>query len=125
MNKLKTYLRINSVFSLLTGVIIAHYSGALLVYFNINNVSNQYLFDIIGLNLIVFSLFVWYVSTKQLQNTFLVKLISFLDILWVLGSFVIVVFQLFNLSNSGYITITVVAIWISFLAYNQLKNINP
>jgi hypothetical protein len=119
MKTLKTYLRINAIFSLLSGILMAHYSDELLKFFGIFN--NKFVFDIIGLSLIVFTLFVWYVSTKQLQNVMLVKLISFLDILWVLGSLVIVVFQLFGLSSNGYILISVVAIWIGFLAYKQLK----
>ncbi|MEP2935183.1 MAG: hypothetical protein ABJM06_05670 [Gilvibacter sp.] len=119
MKQLKTFLRINSVFSLTTGVLMAHFSDQLLSFFAIEN--NLYLFDAIGINLIVFALFVWYVSIKQLQNEMLVKLISFLDILWVVGSAIIVVFGLFNLSKNGYILIGIVAVWIGFLAYNQLK----
>lgn len=121
MKTLKTYLRLNSAFSLLTGLLMVLTSDILIKFFNI--IDDQYLFDSIGVNLIVFALFVWYVSTKQLQNVLLVKLISFLDILWVIGSFIIVLFQLFNLSLNGYILITVVAIWIGFLAYKQLKQI--
>lgn len=121
MKTLKTYLRINSAFSMLTGVLMVLFSDKLMKFFN--SIDDQYLFDIIGLNLIAFALFVWYVSTKQLQNVILVKLISFLDIIWVIGSFIIVLFQLFNLSLNGYILITIVAIWVGFLAYKQLKQI--
>jgi len=124
MKKLKIYLRINSLFSLLSGILMAEFSDKLLHLFNIQTESNRYLFDFIGLNLIIFALFVWYVSVKHLQSPLLVRIISFLDFLWVLGSIIIVAFQLFNLSISGYITIGVVAIWIGFLAHNQLKNIN-
>ena len=121
MKTLKTYLRINSAFSMLTGVLMVLFSDKLMKFFN--SIDDQYLFDTIGLNLIAFALFVWYVSTKQLQNVILVKLISFLDIIWVIGSFIIVLFQLFNLSLNGYILITIVAIWVGFLAYKQLKQI--
>lgn len=124
MKKLKTYLKINSFFSLITGILMAVFSDDLLAFFNIPKDGNIYLFDIIGLNLMIFAIFVWYVSVKQIQSSILVKIISFLDVLWVLGSMSIVAFQLFNLSKSGYITISIVAFWIGFLAYNQLKNIN-
>lgn len=120
MKKLRVYLRINSVFSLLTGVLMVLYSNELLKFFNISN--NQYLYHLIGLNLILFACFIWYVSVKQLERKMLVKIISFLDILWVLGSSIIVAFQLFNLSQKGYFLIAILAIWIGFLAFKQLKH---
>jgi len=120
MNTLKTYLRINSAFSLISGVALAHYSDELFDFFGVLN--NNFSLDIIGLSLFVFALFVWYVSAKQLHNIMLVKLISFLDVLWVFGSIVIVVFQLFNLSTKGYYLISLVAFWVGFLAYKQLVN---
>ena len=119
MNELKKYLSINSIFSAFSGILMSLFPEQLNAVFN---VSNPYIFPIIGLNLIVFSIFVWFVSTKQLSNKILVNLISSLDVLWVLGSVVIVLFSLFNLSRSGYILIGVVAVWITFLAYKQFKN---
>jgi len=121
MRKLKIYLRINSLFSLITGISMAMFSDKLFHFFSIEMNDNQHLFEIIGLNLIIFSIFVWYVSSKHLNNRKWVNLISFLDILWVIGSFAIVIFQLFNLSNGGYVLIAMVALWIAFLAYMQLK----
>jgi hypothetical protein len=121
MKELKKYLIINSIFSLFTGTVMVYFSNELLAFFNVNN--NEYLFEGIGLNLIVFAFFVWYVLTKKLQNVMLIKLISFLDVLWVLGSLIIVFFQLFELSLNGYILIAIVAIWIGFLAYKQMKQI--
>ena len=124
MKNLKIYLRINSIFSLASGILMAEFSNELLHFFNIQIEGNRYLFDIIGINLIVFAIFVWYVSARQIQNSIFVKIISFLDILWIVGSIIIVALQLFNLSIIGYLTIALVALWISFLAYNQLKHVN-
>ena len=86
------------------------------------NVQNEYVFSIIGLNLIVFSVFVWFVSRKQLTNKILITLISGLDTLWVLGSLIIILFGLFDLSRNGNILIGIVAVWIGFLGYKQFKN---
>ncbi len=119
MNELKKYLTINSLFSALCGLAMLLISGNLSELFNI---SNTYVFPIIGANLLVFSAFVWYVSKKQLTNKTLVNIISFLDLLWVFGSFAIVAFRLFELSNVGNILIIIVAIWIACLAYKQFKN---
>ena len=121
MRKLRIYLRINSIFSLFIGIVMTYFSDELLEFFKIEN--KRYLLDVIGLNLIVFGLFVWYVSLKPLVQPALAKIISLLDIGWVVGSLLIVAFQLFDLSKGGYILISLVAVWISFLAYKQLRGI--
>ena len=116
MHKLKRYLTINSIFSAGCGIVMIYFSVGLNAFFDI---VNQYVFPVIGINLIIFSLFVWYVSRKQLTNKTLVNLISGLDVLWVLGSLIIVLLGLFELSRNGNILIIFVAIWIAFLGYKQ------
>jgi hypothetical protein len=116
MTQLKKYLTINSSFSAVSGLTMLLLSKKLNELFNINNV---YIFPFIGLNLMVFAAFVWYVSRRQLDNKILVMTITMLDILWVIGSVAIVLLDLFDLSNNGYILIGSVALWIAFLAYKQ------
>lgn len=118
MKELKKYLTINSLFSAISGLSMLLLSDRLNELFNI---SNTYVFPIIGTNLLVFSVFVWYVSNKQLTNKMFVNIISFLDLLWVLGSFSIVAIGLFDLSKVGNILIIIVAFWIAFLAYKQFQ----
>lgn len=119
MDELKKYLTLNSAFSAFSGLTMLVLTSTLNNFFNI---TNQYVFPFIGVNLLVFSLIVWYVSRKQLNNKLLVSIISFLDGLWVLGSLIIILFGLFNLSQNGYLLIGLVAIWIAFLGYKQFKN---
>lgn len=119
MKELKKYLRINSIFSAISGLTMLLFSSNLNDLFAIENV---YIFPIIGANLLIFSAFVWYVSSNQLANKMLVTTISILDLIWVLGSFTIVFLGLFDLSINGNILISIVAIWIAFLAYKQFKN---
>lgn len=119
MKELKKYLTINSIFSAISGLTILLFSGSLN---NLFAIDNAYIFPIIGANLLFFSAFVWYVSNKQLTHKILVNIISILDLLWVLGSFAIVGFGLFDISTSGYILISIVAIWIAFLSYKQFTN---
>jgi len=118
MKELKRYLTINSVFSAVCGIAMVILFVELNTFFHI---VNQYVFPVIGLNLIIFSIFVGYVSRKQLTNKTLVNLISGLDALWVLGSLIIVLFGLFGLSRNGNILIIFVAVWIAFLGYNQFR----
>lgn len=119
MKQLKTYLIINSIFSAISGLIMLVFVKNLNDLFGINN---AYVFPIIGVNLLVFSAFVLIVSIKQLSNRILVSTITILDLLWVLGSLVIVVFGLFSISKSGNILIGVVAIWIAILTYKQFQH---
>lgn len=114
--QLKNYLSINALFSVICGLIMVLISAKLNTFFNINN---EYVFPVIGTNLIVFSMFVFYVSRKQISNKILVKTITALDVLWVLGSLIIIIFSLFNLSSKGYVLMGIVATWILFLAYKQ------
>jgi hypothetical protein len=120
MKELEKYLTINSIFSAISGSTMLLLSNTLNDLFNIHN---MYVFPVIGLNLIVFAAFVWYVSKKQLCNKVLVMTITVLDAFWVIGSAVIVLTSLFDLSTNGYILISTVALWIAFLAYKQLINI--
>lgn len=116
---LKKYLTINSAFSALSGLIMLLFSNKLNSLFGI---ANAYVFPVIGANLLIFSLFVWFISNKQLTNKTLVTTITILDLLWVLGSFAIVLLGLFDISKTGNILISIVAIWIAFLAYKQFVN---
>lgn len=119
MNELKKYLSINSVFSAACGITMLLFSGPLNTIFNIQN---AYVFPIIGLNLLFFSFFVFFISRKHIHNKLLVHIITGLDALWVIGSVIIVGFGLFDLSRNGHILIGLVAAWIAFLGYKQFKN---
>jgi hypothetical protein len=109
----------NSLFSAISGAIMVLFPKALNTFFN---VSISYVFPILGINLLIFALIVGYVAQKQLHNKSLVNLISGLDGLWVVSSLGIIIFQLFDLSQNGYIAISLVAIWIGFLGYKQFQN---
>lgn len=118
MKELKKYLTINSIFSAFSSLTMLLFSSNLNKLFNIDNV---YVFPIIGSNLLIFAAFVSYVSSRQLTNKNLVATITVLDALWVLGSFAIVSFGLFDLSKEGNTLVSIVAVWIVFLVYKQFK----
>lgn len=119
MSELKKYLRINSAFSLVNGLTMLLFTEQLNVFFNIEN---PYVFLVIGGNLIIFSIFVWYVSKRQLRNKIMVNVITILDVLWVVSSATIILFGLFDLSKNGNIVIGLVAVWIGFLGFKQYQN---
>jgi hypothetical protein len=118
MQALQKYLNINSLFSAFSGIVMLVFSNALHRLFNIEN---PYVFPFIGVNLLFFAVFVFFVAKKHLANKLLINIIATLDALWVLGSLAILLLQAFNLSSTGYLLIALVALWIAFLGYQQFK----
>lgn len=116
---LKRYLLINSCFSLFTGILMLILTQQLNMFFDI---TNSWVFRIIGLNLVLFSLFVLFVALSKPIKQLLVKIIISLDALWVIGSISIIVFRLFQLSPIGYLLIGIIALLIGFLAFKQYQH---
>lgn len=116
MKSINKYLKINSAFSGLSGLILLMLSDKISVLFDINN---PMVFLVIGINLIVFAIFVYYVSFKKNGKKVFVNWIIALDILWVIASFIIVVGHLFNISLYGHLIITCVAIIVGYLGIKQ------
>ena len=121
MKSRKSYLTINSIFSCISGLTLLMFSGRLGTLMNITEV---FILQLIGANLLVFAAFVLFVQQKQATNKVLVYLISILDWLWVLGSGVIVILRLFSLSMTGYLLISSVALFVAYLAFHQVKKFN-
>lgn len=119
MKQLKVYLSLNSVFSALSGLTMLFFVQSLSELFGIRD---AFVFPIIGVCLLVFSAFVWIVSRRHLTNRRLVSIITIMDLCWVIGSFAVVAAELFGLSKTGYVLISVVALWIAYLAYNQFRH---
>lgn len=122
MKQLKKYLTFNAIFSFLSGFIMIFYSDFLQSLFGFDN---PYVFPIIGGNLLFFAAVVYVVSVRYLDNKLFINIISSLDGLWVIGSIVISGFQLFGLTSNGYLIISLVAMWIGYLGYQQYSYNKP
>ncbi|MGP1311171.1 MAG: hypothetical protein ACTS27_13335, partial [Phycisphaerales bacterium] len=83
-------------------------------------IENYLILPILGIILILFSCFVYFVITKAKTHKKLVVLIIFLDILWVVGSLAITFFDLFPLNKSSYPVIHLLAICVGTLAVGQM-----
>lgn len=116
MEQLKKHLTYNAIFSLFSGFIMIFYSNFLQSLFGFEN---PYVFPMIGGNLLFFSAVVFFVSVRYLDNKLFVNIISALDGLWVIGSIIISGFQLFGLTSNGYLIISIIAMWIGYLGYQQ------
>jgi hypothetical protein len=120
MKALKNVLLINAVSSGATGV------GLLLLgnfMADLFGVPEPQAFWGVGIFLIGFAIFVFVEGIKIPPRQHRVVLISVLDCAWVAASFVLVIFHLFDLTTTGYVLITGVALWVAAMAYLQLSGL--
>lgn len=122
MKNLKSYLTTNFIFSGLSGILILGFNESFLMdYLGLANSSILY---IMGVGLILFSLFIYYVIKKRFDDNRIIYIISTLDSFWVIGSFAITFFDLFNLNSQSYPLINIVALWVGMLATGQFYYLN-
>lgn len=114
MNQLQKALLTNALFSGLSGVILVHLNKHVV---NLFDVSNTPVFVIIGVALIFFSLTIIYQIKRQ--SALGVLSIIVLDVLWVVGSTILLIFQPFEISETGNCIIAVLALFVSFMGINQ------
>ena len=118
MNSLKSYLQTNAIFSGISGLLILIFNnGFLMEYLGLKNPK---ILMFIGVGLLIFSAFIFYVVKKQIDNSKLISIITSLDIMWVLGSFSITFFDLFGITQKSQPLINFVALWVGLLASGQL-----
>lgn len=114
MLALLTVLRINATFSLLSGILLVLFTSATADLFG---ATVQWPFQVLGYGLLFFALSVFYESVKQ-RPLFVLSIIV-QDVLWVIGSVIIIAMQAFDLSFAGYLIIAIVAIMVLFFAIGQ------
>lgn len=120
--KLKPALFGNSIFSGISGI------TTLILMDPLNQligISEPLVLPILGVGLILFAGTIVFHATRKVIDPMQVKLIIVQDLLWVVGSVVILSFQMFGLTHLGYILIGVIAIAVAdftFLQYHGLKN---
>jgi heme/copper-type cytochrome/quinol oxidase subunit 2 len=120
MVSLKNVLLINAASSGATGAGMA-IAGNFVA--NLFGLSQPYAFWGVGIFLVAFAILVFSEGFKNSANANRVQLIIMLDILWVVGSLIIVVFQLFSLTVTGYVLITGVGLWVAAMAWLQIQGL--
>jgi len=120
MISLKNVLLINAASSGATGAGLA-VAGNFVA--NLFGVSQPYAFWGVGIFLVAFAILVFLEGFKNSASPGRVQLIITLDILWVVGSLVIVVFQLFDLTALGYVLISGVGLWVAAMAWLQIQGL--
>jgi hypothetical protein len=116
MTTLKNVLLINALSSGATGIGLIFFAQFVAELFGTSHVHAIWG---TGLFLLGFAILVFYVSRQHQIKPRGVLVVTTLDTLWVASSLIIVLFQLFDLSFTGYFFITAVALWVAAMAYLQ------
>jgi hypothetical protein len=78
-----------------------------------------------GIFLVVFAAFVLGVATRKKIETRNVQLITALDVMWTIGSFLLVILVHKEISILGNALIVAVALWVAAMAFLQNKSLKP
>jgi len=116
MNQLQKALTINAIFSSFSGIalILLHQSIARLF-----GTQNNAIFWVTGTILLYFASTIIYEIKKQRRLAVLWIIIQ--DFSWVLGSLILLLFQPFQITLVGNLTIGIIAIIVLFMGINQAK----
>lgn len=118
MNNLQKSLTANAVFSTLSALSLLIFTTRISVLFEIGE---QWPFLIIGFGLLVFVATIIIEIKKQRKKAVYAIIIQ--DLLWVLGSIILLIIQPFGISKMGNILIAVVAFAVLIFAILQYKGI--
>jgi ribosome-associated toxin RatA of RatAB toxin-antitoxin module len=116
MNRLQKSLRLNALFSGISGIILIVLNKQLATLFE---TPNNTVFIIVGIILLYFACSIIYEIIKQRLVAVLWIIVQ--DFLWVAGSIVLVIFNPFEISKAGNSTIAIIAFIVLFMGINQTK----
>jgi hypothetical protein len=117
---LKTVLLINGISSGATGILLALMPAFFAGLFAVSNTTP---FLEVGIFLILFSLFVLVTAFKSPVQKSRAKLITGLDLAWVVASVVVVAILFSSISIIGSLMIIGVAAWVGLMAFLQSKTL--
>ncbi len=98
---LRTALRANTVFSLLSGLVFTLDSAALA---NLTGIQPPLVFILVGLPLAVYGLLLWMLASQSELNPNLIRGVIIADAIWVAGSIVLLL--------SGWLPLTAAGKWL-------------
>ena len=119
MNILQTSLKSNAAFSLLSGFLLIVIHGKIAQLFG---VSNATVFWVIGIGLVLFAATVYWESIKL--RPLQVFSIIVQDLIWVIASIILLIFNPFQISFWGNVLIAVVALIVFIFALAQSSGLS-
>jgi hypothetical protein len=117
---LQTALLANAVFSLGSGVLFIGFGGLLT---KVIGIGIPLVYQIIGASLLAFAGFVAWTATRRRINPFIAMLISMADLLWVIGTGILIVFAFELLKPLGMLILLGIAAVVLFFGLRQLHGI--
>lgn len=118
MKSLKKVLLLNAISSGITGLLLIVAAAPFAKLFDIGTTLP---FTGTGIFLLLFAAYVLLVALRQPLNLAAVKIITSLDVLWVLASLVVVVEYHAAISMPGSLIIVAVAAWVGLMALLQYR----
>ncbi|RKN18394.1 hypothetical protein D7035_14455 [Aquimarina sp. AD1] len=115
MNKLQNALRINAFFSSTSGIILIILNQQIAKLFG---TSNTTVFWIVGIVLIYFALTIWFEIKKQRKSAIIWIITQ--DYIWVLVSILLVTFNPFQITKTGNLIISIIALIVLYMGVNQM-----
>ena len=119
MNKLQNALKINALFSGISGVLLIVINQQIAKIFGTNN---NTVFWIVGFILIYFALTIWYEIKKQRRLAVIWIIVQ--DYTWVLSSILLIIFKPFQITKTGNLVIGIIALIVLYMGVNQMINLN-
>ena len=116
---LKSILLANALFSGISGLILAVFYEKMAVAIDLKTASALV---VVGIALLVFSLFLFWLRSKDKPPKALIISVIIQDALWVLGSAIVLLVQPFGLNAAGHGLIAAVAVVVLLFAVLQWKN---
>ena len=116
MNKLQKSLRLNAIFSGISGISLITLNKQLA---NLFETPNTTVFVLIGIVLLFFASTIIYEIIKQRPVAILWIIVQ--DFLWVAGSIILVAIDPFEISKTGNSVIAIIAFVVLFMCINQSK----
>ena len=114
--KLKIALLSNAGFSIFNGLVLLFFYKPIAELMFIEQAN---LLFYLGIGLLLFAGSIYWIASRRVLNKRLVTSIIIQDWLWIIGSVLILLFQLFGLSFLGYEIILIVALIVAIFAILQ------
>ncbi|MCR9250966.1 MAG: hypothetical protein NXI20_11095 [bacterium] len=118
MKELKLWLGLNAGFSTASGLVAIIFNKGIQEAFGFHEPT---VLPGLGVGLILFGAYLLFVISRKAHDRNVVNSICYADAGWVIGSIVIVGFSIFQLSMTGYITISIIALIVAVFGYQQFR----
>lgn len=116
----KNILLVNGISSGATGILLVAFAEFFATLFQL---TDTVIFEGVGIFLIAFATFVIWVAMDSRAQIRKMQLIIVLDVMWTIGSFLIVILFHEKISFMGNALIVAIALWVAAMVFLQTKSL--